>query len=506
MTHRATPIAGTIVVALGLTLFATAADQRQWGQAHSRNMVSAERDLPDTIDPASGKGVLWSADLGSETHTTPIVAGGRVYVGTNNESPRDPRHKGDRGVLLCLDEKDGHLLWQLVSPKLDADPYLDWPKAGIVSSPTVDGDRLYVMTNRAEIVCLDVRGLANGNDGPFKDEAKYLAPTNAAPVEPGPLDADILWVFDMVSQAGIHPHDGAHCSVLLDGDLLYCNSCNGVDNTHRKIRKPDAPSLVVLDKRTGRMVAKDAEHIGPRVFHSTWSSPAMGPVNGKPQVIFGGGDGVVYGFEPVAGAGDGGGRADVAALKRVWRFDIDPAGPKENVHKYTTNRREGPCNILAMPVLHEGRVYVGGGGDLWWGKRQGYFKCIDATKVGDVTGTGEIWSYPLKGQTYAVPAIHEGMVFLTDCGGTIYCLDAATGKAHWTHKADGEIWGSVLVADGKAYVGTRRGEFLVFAAGREKKVLSDTYLDSGVSGTPTAANGVLYVATQRKVYALKRGG
>ena len=75
--------------------------------------------------------------------------------------------------------------------------------------------------------------------------------------------------------AGIWSHDAAHSSILIHGDYLYLNTGTGVDNTHRRIRTPDAPSLVVLDKRTGRLVARDDEHIAPNIFHSTWSSPSL---------------------------------------------------------------------------------------------------------------------------------------------------------------------------------------------------------------------------------------
>src|SRR5215210_4872903 len=215
-----------------------AADQPQWGQAGSRNQVSGEAPLPDTFDPDKGLSVKWVAALGTQSYCSPIVAGGRVYIGTNNERPRDPKHAGDRAVLLCLDERDGHLLWQLVVPKLSADendPYLDWPKVGWASPPTVEGDRAYALSNRGEVLCLDMKGMADGNDGPFKDEARHMAPRGFAPVEPGPADGDIVWACDLVAAAGVHTHDQVHGSVLVDGDLLYVNSCNGVDNTHRKI-------------------------------------------------------------------------------------------------------------------------------------------------------------------------------------------------------------------------------------------------------------------------------
>src|SRR4051812_37261866 len=106
-----------ILASLLFAFAARAKDQAQWGQAWSRNMVSAEKGLPDKFDPKSGLNIKRTAELGNETHSTPVVAGGRVYIGTNNGKPRDPKHQGDRGVMMCFSEKTGELLWQLVVPK-----------------------------------------------------------------------------------------------------------------------------------------------------------------------------------------------------------------------------------------------------------------------------------------------------------------------------------------------------------------------------------------------------
>lgn len=480
-------------------------EQAQWGERFTRNMVSEEKGLADSFDVSTGKNIAWSAPLGSECYASPIVAGGRVYIGTNNQHPRDPRHVGDRGILMCLDEKDGHLLWQLASPKMEDDPYLDWPKAGMCSPPTVEGDRAYTLTNRGEIVCLDVNGLSNGNDGPYVAEGRHMALRGNPAMTPGPLDADVVWLYDLVSQAGIHTHDQVHGSVLMDGDLLYVNSCNGVDNTHRKIRCPDAPSLVVLDKRTGKLVARDDQRIGPNIFHCQWSSPSMGVVNGKKLVFLGGDDGVCYAFEALNRAPDvhPGLREEVALLKNVWKFDCDPTAPKEDVHKWVGNRRESPSVIMGMPVFYKNRIYVAAGGDPWWGKHTGVIKCIDASKRGDITRTGEIWSYALKNTT-ATPAIHDGLVYVTDLGGMIHCLDAETGRAYWTHKETGEIWGSCLVADGKVYVGTRRGVFLIFAEGKEEKLLFRADLGESIGSTPTAANGTIFFSTMSRLFAVRK--
>jgi outer membrane protein assembly factor BamB len=490
----------SLMSTLALTGEAWAGDQPQLGQRETRNMVSEEKNLPDTFDPATGKNIKWSIELGTQSYATPIVANGRVFIGTNNDNPRDTRHQGDRNILLCLNEADGKLLWQLAVPKLGPDIYLDWTGAGLVSPPTVEEDRVYVFTNRDQVVCLDINGMANGNDGPFVDEGKYMMPRDAArPVEVGKLDADILWMCDLMKEVGVYPHDGGHGSPLIKGDLLYVNTCNGVDNTHRRIRSPEAPSLVAIDKRTGRIVAKDDERIGHQIVHNTWSSPAFGTVNGKDQVFFCGGNAVVFGFEALKEV-----PAEVLTFNRVWRFDCDPQERPAD-HRYMGNRRESPSNIKSMPVFHDGKLYVTAGGDVWWGKRKAWLKCIDPTMAGDVTGKAEVWSYEMAAQCCSTPAIADGLIYVADTGRTIHCVDAKTGKAYWTHQARGDFWASPLVADGKVYVGDRRGQFTILAAGKEKKVLSQIELGEEISGTATAANGVLYVATMKHLYAVQAG-
>ena len=518
-----TPRSLPLVLALLGAMPASAADQPQWGAAWSRNLVSAERGLPATFDIATGKNVKWAATLGTESHSTPVIAGGRVFIGTNNGEPRDLRHQGDRGVVMCFSERDGALLWQLVVPKREEDPYFDWPKCGISSTVTVEGDRAYVLDNRGVVLCLDVRGLADGNAGPFRDEAAYFTPrknTGAAPkavvgaaiqpepglrpldrepVQLGPLDADIVWAFDLVTQAGTWPHDAAYSSILIQGDYLYVNTSTGVDNTHRKIHTPDAPSLVVIDKRTGRYVARDREGMAPAIFHATWSSPAAAVVNGEPRIVFAGGNGIVYGFKPIAGAPE---TAAPLTLEKAFQYDLDPTGPKDGVHRFTQNRREGPSNIYGMPVVLDGRMYVAGGGDVFWGKNAAWLKCVDLTRATVGAGPTEVWSYPLVQHTLTTAAVVDGLVFATDTAKNVHCVDAVTGKPYWTHPCGGLFWASPYVADGKVFVGTRTGEFWVFAAEREKRVLFQHTFPEKISATATAANGVIYIGTMTHLYAI----
>ena len=122
---------------------------------------------------ATTRNVKWVAKLGSQAYGNPTIAGGKVFVGTNNESPRDPKFEGDYSMLMVFEEASGEYLWPWRC--LGAGKVSDWEFLGLCSSPHVEGERAYILTNRCEVLAADVNGMETGNDGEFQDEAKYFA-------------------------------------------------------------------------------------------------------------------------------------------------------------------------------------------------------------------------------------------------------------------------------------------------------------------------------------------
>jgi outer membrane protein assembly factor BamB len=509
--------AAHLYVVAAITVFwpslVAAADQPQWGQPHTRNMVSDEKGLPETFDAGrrNGQGgidlkpdggVRWVARLGAQSYGSPVVAGGRVYVGTNNESPRDDRLQGDRGVLMCFDEKTGDFLWQLCLPKYTKVKWSDWHYVGITSTPVAEGDRLYLVSNRGEVMCLDARGMANGNDGPFKEEGRLLADEGKPPIEPGTKDADILWLYDMPGTLGVEPHNASNCSILIDGDLLYVCTSNGADWTHTKMINPAAPTTIVLDKKTGRLLARDDFGIGPDIFHGQWSSPAMGVVGSKKHLYQGAGNGFLYAFEALDPKQIG---EKPATLKNVWRFNGHPlAQTQDNVpieHIHDSHSFE----ITANPVFYKDRVYVAVTQEVYHKMMEGWFCCIDATKTGDITRGGLVWSFKQTQGSVSTVAIADGLVYYAEFTGKLHCLDAETGRCYWTHDTGKPVWGSPLVADGKIYFGTAASgaALWVLSAGKELKVIGRVPVSDAICCTPTAANGTLFVATNKHLYAVE---
>jgi len=138
------------------------------------------------------------------------------------------------------------------------------------------------------------------------------------------------------------------------------------------------------------------------------------------------------------------------------------------------------------------------------GKGLGQLICIDASKKGDISKTGAIWSYKKIDRSISTVAIAGGLVFAADYAGTLHCLDAEKGTAFWTHDTGGNIWGSPLAADGKVFIGNEEGLLTILAATRKKKLLGQAEFDVEIYSSPIVANGVLYVSTQSHLFAVSK--
>lgn len=343
-------------------------DWPQWGGSSYRNNAPKSGPLVSQFDIESGENIRWSVPLGTETYGNPVVADGKIFVGTNNGSGFVERLPPDidLGVLVCLKQSDGSFLWQHGSEKLASGRAQDWPNIGICCSPLVENNRLWYVTSRGEVVCLDTEGFWDDkNDGSIQSEEH----TNKN-------DADVIWRFDMMKELGISQHNMCSSSVTASGNRLFVLTGNGIDGDHKQIPAPNAPSFICLDRNSGDLLWADSTP-GENILHGQWSSPACGVIGGVEQVVFAGGDGWIYSFDPVGELGpDGNGRG-----KLLWRFD---ANPKDSVFSMRNATRLHP---IGTPVIYKDQVLIALGEDPEHGEGPGVLWSIDGTKRGDVSPT-----------------------------------------------------------------------------------------------------------------------
>jgi outer membrane protein assembly factor BamB len=542
------------------------ADWNQWGGTPARNNTPEGNDIATEwvtgeFDYRTGEwksedaeNIRWVAKLGSQTYGNPVIAGGKVFVGTNNSGGWLKRYPSDfdLGVLVAFDVKDGKFLWQHSSEKLPTGRVHDWPLQGICSAAFVEGDRLWFVTSRGEVCCVDTEGFHDGeNDGEVKNEEERVKAQATAAKQPYDMkqEADVVWVFDMMKEMGVEQHNMASCSLTSAGDLLFVCTSNGVDFEHNYIPAPQAPSFFVINKHTKDVLWTDASP-GLNILHGQWSSPAYAELGGEPQVIFGGGDGWLYSFAP---EGDGKGNA-----RLLWKFDCNPKTSHYSLNRATRN------HIIGTPVVYDGRVYVAVGEDPEHGEGVGHLWCIDPTKRGDVSpelafnskdpskpiahkrlqavvpeegdlarpnpNSAAIWHYSEVDQngdkkidfeetmhrTVGSVAIKDDILYIADFSGLFHCLDAKTGKPYWTYDMLSATWGSPLIVDGKVYIGDEDGDVAIFnhssdpneamqgEEGDRKPFYDEINMGNSVYSTPIVAGNVLYIANRTHLFAIAR--
>jgi outer membrane protein assembly factor BamB len=505
----------------------SAADWPQFGRDGTRNAVSLERNPPlrwDVGKTSDAKPILrqgmssnikWSAPLGSMTYGDPVVANGLVWVGTNNGYAGSTV---DASVLACFRESDGKLLYRYVSPRLSQGRSSDWPQSAMAGSPLIEGDRMWFVTNRAEVVCLDIGRLRRDGGEP-----------------------KLLWKVDLIGKFGVSPTGSwmnvAHLSSIAGyKDLIYVITGAGIGWSDSQVPNPGTPSLICFNNDTGTAVWQDHSP-GPNILFGQWSSPTIIEISGHAQCVAPQGDGWVRSFDALTG-------------DPLWQFDMNR---KES--RWGFGRRDRNI-ILSSPVFADNRIYLASGQHPIDGAGRGRLVCLDPTRRADISSelaidaagktiphrriqavdpqakekavanpnSGLVWEFTQVGDgkelmdimhgTVSNVAVHNGLVIATDFSGLVHCLDAKTGKRYWVHDwILSPIYASPLIVENKVYVVDGDGAVSIFGLSPDSDValrklnygyepLHKIEMGNPILSSPIFANGVLYVATQKELFAI----
>ncbi len=436
--------------------------------------VAQTGNPPVDWDPTTGRNIVWSVALGNDTFGRPVVAGDTVYVGTDNARHLNPAVQEECGVLLAFRATDGRFLWQDVAPRVPRG-LREFLLPSTTSAPYATGKRLYYVTAECQLRCLDTQGLRDReNNGPYREE---VFQDHAA--------ADIIWELDLCARLGVFPHEASNSEVLPVGDLLLVSTSNGQNEGHTRVPSPRAPSLIAVDKHSGEVVWRA---IGPGgdVLHGQWSSPVAANINGRIQVLFGGGDGWLRAYDAAA------------AGRELWRFDGNPKDARWLPRPGVLSR----SSIIASPVYVDGRVFLALGQDPWHGNGPSLIHALSPNGRGDVTESRRLWTSRAVGRVVGTPIVQDGLLYVGDLGGTLHCLDAASGDHVWKHETNGAIWGCLLLAGDRLYVGNVDGSLTVLRAGRRKELLAQIEMESPLYSRPALVGDALYLATANRLFLI----
>lgn len=504
---------------------AVAADWPMLGRDGTRNGVSTEVGAPTewsieerkddrVIQPS--RGVRWSSPLGSQTHSSPVVSGGLVWIGTNSVRPGIAARDEVHSVLKCFRVADGKEVYEYDSPKLGPrvhDP--GW--TGLGSSPLVEGDRLWITTNRSEVLCLDIGPLLR-SEGPPRE----------------------LWKLDLIKEFNVFVHvplmgPPRPCSIGPSWNgRIFVTINNGVDESRSKVPAPDAPSLVCLNKDTGEVYWKDNSP-GANILLTQSSSPTVAEISGRTQVIVPQSDGWARAFDPETG-------------EQLWEFDINP-----KVSVYSAYHRSDRNWFLANAVVCEDRVYLASGRDVEQGEGIGRLVCIDPTRRGDISSelavdadgqtlprrrtqavnpqadekalpnpnSALVWEFVRCGKAFedemhramGSVVVAKDLVIVGDASGLVHCFDAKTGQRHWRHDTFASIWTSPLIVEDKVYVTNEDGNVTIYGLSADPGIalhrvngqyepLPEISMGNSIYASPIYADGALYLAARSELFAI----
>ena len=137
-----------VTVFLGAAALNAAADWPQW-QGPDRTRISKETGLLKEW-PNGGPRLFWTANGLGSGYGSMAVAGDRVFL---------QGARGPNSMVIALNRADGKEVWSKALGPIESRMRTD-RGAGPRGTPTVDGDRLYVLTENGDLACLRIDGTA----------------------------------------------------------------------------------------------------------------------------------------------------------------------------------------------------------------------------------------------------------------------------------------------------------------------------------------------------------
>jgi len=440
-------------IAIGLCLAVTgiaavsAADWPQW-RGPLGTGVSEEKGLPLRWGRADN--VAWTADLGGVGVSSPIVAGGRVFVtsqigtgisrpgprlaqgsaaaaageralGTARSAPAEAASGRTYFLVEAFDRRTGSRLWSYRFEAAGPLPSTH-DKHNLASpSPVSDGELVYAWFGTGQIVALDMNG-------------------------------KLVWQRHLGLEISPFVINWGHSSSPTLYRELLVLLCD---------HEP-ASYLLALDKRTGKERWKADRGKG----RQSYSTPFVVDLSSGPELI-------------------------VNSSQRVDAYDARTGA----LLWYVGGANQFP---IPSPAFHDGVLY------MTRGYRSGPYMAVRPGGRGDVSGSHVVWQVP-TGAPYVSSIVYDGgLLYMANDVGAITVLDAESGRRIWQERVDGLFSASPVAGDGKIYFVSETGDVIVLRGGREPAVIARNVLGERLMGSPAVSNGQLFIRSDDRLFCIGR--
>lgn len=423
---------------LNLLLF-FGSSEAHWPTWRGPDFNGAAPDSKPPVTWSETHNLLWKTPVAGLGLATPVIWGERLFLLTAVKTERAAEKAAEtrpelgwanpiaasryyRYQVMALDRNAGKILWTRTAVEKIPHETTHGNASWASCSPVTDGEHLIASFGSAGIFCYD-------------------------------MDGNLQWqtdLGDMRTRRGF----GEGSSPALYGDSVIINWDH-----------EDQSFIVALDKKTGKQIwKKDREEV------TSWSTPAVAVVGGKPRVI-------------------------VSATNRVRAYDL------------ATGEEIWQCggmtlNTIPSPIVDGHMAYLASG------YRGSALLALNLEGAeGDISGSSRVvWQHDRD--TPYVPSIllYEGDLYVIKHNrGILTVLDAKTGKPHYGPQRLDDIEGiyaSPVGAGGHVYLLDRAGVAMVIKSGPEFRVVAVNKLDDYFDASPAVAGNKLYLRGHKHLYCI----
>ena len=433
--------------------------------------------LPDRLDPPEA--LNWRVPLDSG-HSTPILAGGKVFLTTYRPESKEL-------AVVALDEVSGRVVWRqsLAPQRIEQTHQIGNPAT---ATPACDGEHVFVFFGSAGLFCYDLAGHKVWEQpmGPFRDEY------------------------------------GAGSSPIIIGDKIILNQDHDTGSF-----------IAAFDRLTGRQLWKTERPDAVR----SYSTPVVWNGSGKPQLLAAGAlrltaynpdngeslwsaDGLARIVIPTpvtsgpliymaswSPGGDAGKRLELDPWpKALAKWDANHDG---KLSKDEIDDREVLDRFFRMDLDQDGLL-----DQKEWERHAAFFRLAqNAILALKPSGRGElgtnalVWKYNRGVPYVATPVLAKGILWMVKEGGIVTKLDANTGQLLQEERVPGfgNYFSSPVAGDGKVYFASEAGTVSVVAAERDWRVISSRDFHEKIYATPVLDQGRLFLRTEKALYCFHGG-